>query len=77
MQTKFKRHQLVILLVEPNPDYIEYYTNDGSKPQIKKGMVGKINILLPNGQYHVAIIEKNTNKTLAYAMLAEDELAKV
>ncbi len=77
MHTKFRRHQSVILLVDPNPDYVEYYTEDGSKPEIKKGMIGRINILLPNGQYHVAIIDKNTNKTLAYVMLAEEDVEVV
>ena len=56
MQTKFKRHQPVKLLIDPNPEYTEPY----AEPPIviKKGMTGKINIILPNGQYHVEIIQE-------------------
>ncbi len=74
MQTKFKRHQKVKLLADPDPEYVEYY--DDSKPEIKKGMLGKINILLPNGQYHVEIIGKK-GETIAYAPMNEEFLEKV
>lgn len=70
MQTKFKRHQKVRLLADPNPEYIEYYE---SPVPIKKGSIGKINILLPNGQYHVEILDEK-EETLAYAVMDEENL---
>lgn len=75
MQTKFKRHERVILLADPNPEYIEYYTEE--KPGIKKGMLGEINILLPNGEYHVAIIDEKTGDTIAYVVMNEEFLEKI
>ncbi len=75
MQTKFKRHQKVKLLVDPNPEYIEY-SEEYEKSPIKKGMTGEINILLPNGQYHVKILDKKGN-VIAYAPLAEEELEAI
>jgi hypothetical protein len=71
MQTKFKRHQKVVLLREPNPEYVEYY-GDNQEP-IKKGMQGRINILLPNGQYHIEILN-NKWEVIAYAPMAEEDL---
>jgi len=78
MQTKFKRHELVTILRAPNEDYIEYHDEEESeeKPKIEKGMTGKINILLPNGQYHVEILDKN-KKTIAYAPFNEEDLERV
>lgn len=79
MQTKFKRHQKVRLLHDPNPEYIEYHNpeeNLENQPEIKKGMIGKINIILPNGQYHVGILDKKGN-TIAYVPLDEESLEAV
>jgi len=77
MQTKFKRHQKVRILVTPNPEYIEYHDEDEeNQPRIEKGMLGKINILLPNGQYHVAILDKKDN-VIAYAPFAEEDLEEI
>lgn len=78
MHTKFKRHQKVILLIDPNPEYIEYSPeieeeNPDNLPQIKKGMLGEINILLPNGQYHVRILNKK-GETIAFAPMDEENL---
>ena len=76
MQTKFKRHQKVVLLKDPDPEYIEYHQADDeqAKPSpIKKGMKARINILLPNGKYHVEILDEDEN-TLAYAPMDEDDL---
>ena len=70
MHTKFKRHQKVKLLIDPDPEYIEYYQDE---VHIKKGMIGKINILLPNGQYHVEIIDKK-GEAIAYAPMNEEDL---
>ena len=74
MQTKFKRHQSIILLRDPNPEYIEYY--EEKQEPIKKGMKGKINILLPNGQYHVEILNKN-NEIIAYCAMNEEDLEPI
>ena len=79
MQTKFKRHQLVKLLRDADPDYVEYHNEDEPDFQeipITKGMRGRINILLPNGQYHVEILDDKGN-TLAYAPFDEEELEAV
>lgn len=80
MQTKFKRHQEVIIKVSPDPEYIEYHSEDESEDvkevPIKAGMKGKINILLPNGQYHVEILD-NKGKIIAYAPFSEDNLEAV
>jgi hypothetical protein len=76
MQTKFKRHQEVILLRAPDPEYIEYHNEDDpdfKEVPIEKGMKGKINILLPNGQYHVEILDKKGD-ILAYAPFNEEDL---
>ena len=75
MNTKFKRHQPVILLRAPDPEYVEYHTelNDDKQIPIVKGMKGRINILLPNGQYHVEILDERGD-ILAYASLSEDDL---
>lgn len=78
MRTKYKRHQKVILLVDPDPEYIEYSPeieeeNPDNLPQIKKGMLGEINILLPNGKYHVRILGKK-GETIAFAPFDEDNL---
>ena len=71
MQTRFKRHQKVRLLIDPDPEYIEYY-GDESIP-IKKGMIGKINILLPNGKYHIEVIDE-AEEAIAYIPMAEENL---
>ncbi|MDO8460666.1 MAG: hypothetical protein Q7S74_06140 [Nanoarchaeota archaeon] len=81
MQTKFKRHQKVRLLLDPDLEYVEYHTEGSPDVQdqtpIKKGMVGKINILLPNGQYHVEIIDEKTGETIAYVPMAEEHLEAI
>jgi len=78
MNTKFKRHQKVILLVSPNLEYIEYgeEVDSDNPPQIKKGMLGEINILLPNGQYHVRILDEKGN-TIAFVPMDEENLEAV
>ncbi len=79
MQTKFKRHQKVKLLVDPNPEYVEYHNAEEdleNQPKIKKGMLGKINIILPNGQYHVEILDKK-DKTVAYVAIDEESLEAI
>lgn len=78
MQTKFKRHQLVRLLREPNPEYIEYSEESESPKEIpiKRGMKGRINIILPNGQYHVEILDEK-GSILAYAPFNEEDLEAI
>lgn len=71
MQTKFKRHQAVKFTHAPNPEYIEYY--EEKEEPITPGMTGKINILLPNGQYHVEI-NNAKGKIIAYAPFNEEDL---
>lgn len=71
MQTKFKRHQEVVLLRSPDPEYVEYY-NDQTAP-IVKGMKGKVNIILPNGKYHVEIYD-NKGEIIGYAPFEEEDL---
>lgn len=76
MNTKFKRHQDVIILKSPDKEYVEYHNEDQSdfkELPIEKGMKGRINILLPNGKYHVEIFDKKGN-ILAYAPFDEEEL---
>ena len=76
MQTKFKRHQYVILLKNPDPEYIEY-AEESEKPKeipIKKGMKAKINILLPNGRYHVEVLGEN-GEVIAYCPMDEEDLS--
>lgn len=70
MQTKFKRHQEVLLLRLPDPDRIEWY---GEEQALTKGMQGTINVLLPNGQYHVEIKDKAGN-VLCYAPFDEEDI---
>ncbi len=72
MQHRFKKHQKVILLVDPNPEYIEYDPDMKEMP-IKKGALGEINLILPNGQYHVRIIDKK-GETLAYVPMDEEQI---
>lgn len=81
MQTKFKRHQLVVLLRDADAEYVEYHNEDEPDFQeipIQKGMKGRINILLPNGRYHVEIFDPHdSKKTLAYAPFDEEDLEAV
>lgn len=76
MQTQFKRHQRVQLLIDPDPEYIEHQP-DYEKTSIKKGMTGRINILLPNGEYHVEIIDEKSGETLAYVKISEEYLKSI
>ena len=70
MQTQFKRHQAVMLLRIPDRERIEWY---GDEQPLTKGMSGTINILLPNGQYHVEIKDK-AGAILCYAPCNEEDL---
>ncbi|MBM3230393.1 hypothetical protein FJZ22_01925 [Candidatus Pacearchaeota archaeon] len=70
MQTKFKRHQAVKIIRLPDPDRIEWYADE---QPLQKGMKGTINILLPNGQYHVLLNDKAGN-VLCYAPFNEEDI---
>jgi hypothetical protein len=71
MHTLFKRHQKVKLRVDPREEDIEWYVE---KPvSLKKGTTGFINILLPNGRYHVRV-EDNEGNELAYVAMDEEQL---
>lgn len=74
MQTKFKRHQKIKILRVPLEEDTEPYTNPPT--QLKPGMSGEINIILPNGQYHIKIVDK-TGKTIAYAAMDEESLKAI
>ena len=79
MHTKFKRRQLVTIRKAPDPDYVEYHNEDNpdfKEIPLKKGMKGRINILLPNGKYHVEIFDKKGN-ILAYAPFDEEYLEEI
>ena len=77
MNHKFKRHEKVRILIVPDPEYVEYHTenaaNPDNYPEIKKGMLGKVNLILPNGQYHVEIFDSN-GESFCYAPFDEDFL---
>jgi len=71
MQTKFKRHQPVKLLRAPLIEDVEPYAEPPI--EIVGGMSGKVNIILPNGQYHVEIID-DKGETIAYVAMDEEGL---
>ena len=75
MQTKFKRHQKVKLLLNPLERDIEPY-QDEEPAAITKGMTGEINIVLPNGQYHILIRNAKGDK-LAYIVMDEENLQEI
>lgn len=60
----------------PDLEAIEYNFEDNEeadKVEIKSGMKGRINVILPNGQYHVEIQDSKGN-VIAYAAFSEDDL---
>ena len=79
MQTKFRRHQKVKILRVPDIEYVEYHDTleeNEKKPEIKPGMKGEVNVILPNGQYHVEIFS-DEGKSIAYAPFDEDSIESV
>lgn len=76
MNNKFKRHQIIKIKIPPNKEYIEYNFEDNEhadEVEIDIGMKGKINLILPNGQYHVEIMDAKGN-IIAYAAFDEESL---
>lgn len=71
MNTKFKRHQAVKLLSVPSDEDIEMYADPPIS--IPAGTPGKINMLLPNGRYHVKIEDAEGNE-IAYIAADEEQL---
>jgi hypothetical protein len=80
MHFKFKKHDKVRLLRAPDPEFIEYHNPDdeenSKETPIKKGMLGKVNMILSNGKYHVEILDEK-GKTLAYAPFNEEDIEAV
>jgi hypothetical protein len=79
MQHKFKRHDKVRLLIDPDPEFVEYDTeveSRGEHPQIKNGMVGEVNVVLQNGQYHVRVLDEG-GKAVAFVPMDEEFLEKI
>jgi hypothetical protein len=76
----YKRHQRVKILVLPDSEFLEYHNPEdeekaveGKHPAIKKGMTGEVNMVLPNGRYHVALHDSK-GKIVAYAPFDEEDL---
>jgi hypothetical protein len=71
MQPKFKIKDRVIITGSPDPEYVESY----HEPEIPivAGMKGKINLIMPNGQYHVEI-QDDKGEVIAYALFHEEQL---
>jgi len=81
MQTKFKRQQLVRLLRDPDPEFIEYHNpedeeNTDEHIPIEKGMHAKVNMILSNGQYHLVVLDGKGN-TIAYCSVSEDDIEAI
>lgn len=78
MQPKFKRHDKVKLLINPDPEFVEYHTENSNEEiiPITKGMTGEINLLMQNGQYHVKIFDKDGDE-FAYVVVDEDFLEAI
>lgn len=74
MHAKFKRHQKVVLLAMPKEDDIELYVP--APHNIRSGTIGFINLLLPNGRYHVRIEDSEGNE-VAYVAMDEEQLKAV
>jgi hypothetical protein len=78
MQSKYKKHQKVLILHDPDPEYIEYNLEENEEfagLPVKKGMSGKINLILPNGKYHIGILNKE-GKVFAYVPMDEDSICE-
>lgn len=74
MYFKFKRHDKVKLLSAPDPEYTEYYSEE-EKP-ILAGALGTVNVILPNGKYHIRIEDENQEES-AYVVMDEESLQAI
>ncbi|MGV8142155.1 MAG: hypothetical protein ACP5NS_00795 [Candidatus Pacearchaeota archaeon] len=73
MNTKFKRHDKVKLLISPLASDIESYDEENVK--VAKGTIGEVNTLLSNGRYHILIKNEKGDK-VAYVVVDEEALDK-
>ena len=71
MNTKFKRHDKVRLLISPSESDIESYEEENVK--INKGTIGEINMLLSNGRYHI-LVRNEKDVKIAYVVADEEAL---
>lgn len=74
MNTQFKRHQKVRLKTAPLEQDTENYADP--PVAIKAGTIGCVNILLPNGRYHIRIEDDEGNE-LAYVVMDEEQLESI
>ncbi len=74
MNTKFRRHEKVRLIISPLESDIESYEEE--TPSVSKGTIGEVNLLLPNGRYHVAIKNEKGEK-LAFVVADEEALESI
>ncbi len=74
MQHKFKRHQPVKLLRVPADDFIEPWADPPIK--LEPGTKGKVNVILPNGMYHVEL-HNESGEVIAYVAVDEDSLEAI
>ncbi len=61
-------------MITPFKEDIEAYEEEN--PSIKKGMTGEVNMILPNGRYHILMKGKNEKK-IAYVVADEEVLKEV
>ena len=68
----------MLLLRNPLEEDIEPHTENEEDEEVivKKGMTGEINIVLPNGRYHVRIFNKK-GEIVAYAAMDEEALSSI
>jgi len=72
MESKFKIQQKVKIRFTPDPEYVEYKNGKEGTP-IEKGMLGVVNTILSNGDYHVEILDEK-GEIFAYAPFDEEAL---
>jgi heat shock protein HspQ len=61
-------------MINPFKDDIEAY--EVENPIIKKGAIGEVNMILPNGRYHLLMKNKEGEK-IAYVVADEEVLEEV
>ena len=72
MKFKFKKNDIVRIKILPDNEYLEY-SPDFEDFKLKKGMKGKINVILPNGKYHIEIMN-DKDEIVAYAPFDESQI---
>jgi heat shock protein HspQ len=61
-------------MIKPFNEDIEAYEEEN--PIIQKGSIGEVNMILPNGRYHILIKNKEGEK-IAYVVADEEVLEEV